>query len=441
MLEYCRELDGTEIRVIPLPEWIDRIPHPVGVEHAIRWIGSKMEDPWLYLEADSPPLKEGWLSTITKEHYESGKLFTLPSLDGLSKHDVASAIGVWPPHLEQYLPVDLPGAWPYFDFHIYRNHPEKIHFTRTIQHSYCLYSGETNRCSRRHEFPKDKAMLYPEAVIFHADPSQSIIRGGLIQSFYHSGDLGDIIASLPIIKKQGGGKLVLGPHSGTRADQTPREPMNPALFASIKPLLDQQPYLNRVAYGNTPCDFNLSKFRTLAPHREPMDNLALWQARFLGHADDTFDLRPWIELDTFQPHNRVVCSKSLRYSNPRFPWREIGKKYGEEILFVGNEGEHRMFEVVAGVRCEKARTPNVLELAKVIAGGRLQFSNQSLPWWLGAGLGKEVWQETFVQEPNSVIEREGLHYTRTDAEIEILNQYLNAIQPQQNPGSSQTVSQ
>ncbi len=106
LVDYCRELDGTEIRVIKLPPEIDSVPHPIGTEMAIRYAGAMLDEPWLYMEADSIPLKPGFLRSLTEEYYREEKLFMLPSLEGCPKHDIASAIGVWPAHLHKHLPKD-----------------------------------------------------------------------------------------------------------------------------------------------------------------------------------------------------------------------------------------------------------------------------------------------------------------------------------------------
>jgi hypothetical protein len=57
--------------------------------------------------------------------------------------------------------------------------------------------------------------------------------------FFHTGDLGDIIAALPAIRALGGGYLILGNRHGRGG----RELMSPERFAVIEPLLSAQPYI------------------------------------------------------------------------------------------------------------------------------------------------------------------------------------------------------
>ena len=418
LVEYCRKLDGTEINVVPLPPEIDAVPHPIGTELAVRY-GARLfsNTPWIYLEADSIPLYAYWRSAVTREYRQTRKLFMLPSLAGLSPYDIAAAIGVWPAETLEIIPKTCTDH-PYFDHWVYLNQPHQLHLTRKIHHSYGLYDGQ--RVIRRWLFPADKHIIRKEAVIFHADPTQSLIRWGSRQAFYSSGDLGDVVAALPIIKQQGGGRLFLGPgHSSPGT----REVMGRTRFEAIRSLLEAQPYLSEVAFMPEfmpeTIDRDLSTFRSTA--RTSQDNLATWQARHVGR--EYLDVDPWLDVGEAPWHGRVICSRTLRYRNPDFPWTKIVKKYGDRIMFVGTDEEHRDFEASFG-GVDRIQAGDVLELAKIIKGAELQFSNQSLPWWLGVGLGKRVIQETWVEDPNCVIDREGLTYTRTPSEIRELTKWL-----------------
>lgn len=410
LIDYCRRLDGTELSVVILPPKIDAVPHPIGTELAIRYAARLYSNtPWLYVEADSIPLKSYWRSRITHEYRAGGRAFMLPSLAGLSPHDIASAIGVWPPGTDRILPKTFS---PFFDFWVYQNKRDDLYLTRAIQHSYGEYDGM--RVARRWEFPRDKAILRPDAVIFHADPTQSLIRWDSHQTFFSSGDLGDIIAALPIIKQQGGGLLYLGQSD---CQPGPREVMTLARYLSIQPLLALQPYIREVGYmeryDKHRIDRDLSTFRL--SKRFAGDNLATWQGRHLGR--EYLDVDPWLEVGDAPWHGRVVCTRSGRYTNPKFPWAGIVKKYGDRVLFAGTIGEHAEFQSLVRRNVEHAVTSDVLGLARLLKGAALQYSNQSLPWWLGAAMGKRVVQESWLPDPNSVIKRRGLSYTRTDREL------------------------
>jgi hypothetical protein len=79
-----------------------------------------------------------------------------------------------------------------------------------------------------------------------------------MQTFFHSGDLGDILAALPTIRALGGGVLRIGP----AADTGQREAMNEGRFKSIAPLIKQQEYIEDVVYGPAEKgDKNMAYFR------------------------------------------------------------------------------------------------------------------------------------------------------------------------------------
>ena len=52
--------------------------------------------------------------------------------------------------------------------------PHLVYRTPLIQHSYCIYN-DAGFCREVHRFPRDAAMLRPEAVIFHRDPNQDLL--------------------------------------------------------------------------------------------------------------------------------------------------------------------------------------------------------------------------------------------------------------------------
>ena len=75
-----------------------------------------------------------------------------------------------------------------------------------------------------------------------------------VKTFKHSGDLGDIIYSLPTIRALGGGILYLDPEGGANdkyvRDQSVdgRTRLNKLTIDSLTPLLEAQPYIEKVKY-------------------------------------------------------------------------------------------------------------------------------------------------------------------------------------------------
>lgn len=189
--------------------------------------------------------------------------------------------------------------------------------------------------------------------------------------------------------------------------------MRGARFDAIKPLLEAQPYITSVAWADVPqgISHDLSTFRSGYRLHE---NLAQQQARHLG-VEITLD--PWLQVEA-ETNNQVVIARSLRYRNGLFPWRKFVERYRNKI-FVGLPVEHREFENSFG-QIEYVPTENLLELAKIIAGSALLITNQTAAFWIGAGLGVSIIQETYLKDQNSIIEQPNIFYSRTVSEVNSL---------------------
>lgn len=218
------------------------------------------------------------------------------------------------------------------------------------------------------------------------------------RAFWHSGDLGDIVAALPTIRATGGGELIIGYKQNGQ-----RESLKGGRFESLVPLLLAQPYITSVRWGDPfrGC-IDFSGFRDI-----PNDgmNLACWQAKYVNAV---VSMEPWLTVKT-QHHGRAVIARSARYHNPDFPWRAIVQKLVDPI-FVGLPEEHTEFCSFVGWQVEHVRCGNLLNLARLIAGAKVFVGNQSAPFWIAAALGTRAVQETWLDGRNSIIHRDGLHY-------------------------------
>jgi hypothetical protein len=232
------------------------------------------------------------------------------------------------------------------------------------------------------------------------------------QVFFHSGDLGDIIAALPAIRALGGGKIQIGHQPGVGN----REAMKGARFDALLPLLLAQDYITDVEYSDEQNDssVNVATFRHDAIRGE---SLAHWQARHLGVEIST---EPWLTVAPVEHHGKVVIARSERYHNQFFPWSSLVHMHRGNVVFVGLDHEHKRFQKTTGAIVPFHRTQDLLELAQLIAGASLFIGNQSLPFWIAAGLGIPLIQETWEHDQNSIIERPNAQYTRTGADARTL---------------------
>lgn len=401
LVDYCYKLDGTSITILE-GDTRTRATYPHCNNAAFHQAAEHFKGrPFIWLEPDSIPLKPNWRRELCDEYKRSGKEFMLSS-DSHPPLDIIGGIGVYGSNSHYLIPKNISkGGW---DGWMLEHLKSVIHFSPLIQHTYGRYDGSRAWPWR---FPKNKSIIREDAVLFHRDRFQELITPALDKRFHHTGDLGDIVAALPTIRQLGGGELVIS-DSKLPTGKSPRGSMRER-YELIKSLLEQQPYISKVEWQDKPSDIthDFSGFRT-TPR---VVNLAYWQAVYLGVYD--LDISPWIFVES-TPHLRVIVSRSLRYHNPDFPWSVITHKYKDKLLFVGLPEEHKAFEEYTKSQIDYAPTDNLLDVAKLIAGATIGFYNQSCPFWIAAGLGKKLVQESWRQQPDSVLVRPNAYYTYDD---------------------------
>ena len=395
LVEYCRNLDGTEVLVIEADENGEEYPHR---NNTAFHKAAARKKPFIWLEPDSIPLKAGWAKILTDEFERSGKEMMISS-DHNPPHDMVGGIGVYGENTHWLVPKSM--RFGGFDGWIIRHINPLVARTPSIQHSYQSYKEGV---CRKHSFPKDSRILRKGAVIFHADPSQSLLTNGKLITFAHPGDIGDAISALPIIKDLGGGKLVFRNHPECKTTRFYRE-IKGIKFDALRPLLEAQDYIKSVEYNEEcPVDYDWSYFRVAYT---PEKTLTEAHARFLQV--ETPNLNPWLKVKPSpDSKGRVIVARSARYHTGRFPWKDVAKKYGKKMLFIGHADEHADFEAVVGMQVELAVTPDFLRIAEIIAGSEMFIGNQSAAYWVAAGLGHPLIQEQF--NADSTIPRDNAQY-------------------------------
>ena len=243
--------------------------------------------------------------------------------------------------------------------------------------------------------------------------------------YHHSGDLGDVVAAFPIMQKIGPGKLIISgkyypPGKG------PRESLRGARFESLQPLWQATDYLSGIEWQEEAggVTHDIGSFRIEAPWHAG-NTLTQWQARGMG-VELQHPPPVWLKVDA-PYHGKIVVNRTARYHTPYFPWRLIVEKYHKDIIFIGLPSEYGAFQQHAGnLLIEYRPTPDLYEAAKLIAGSKMFIGNQSVMFWIAAGLGHPLIQETYHQyySRDSIVPRDNAMFIQSKADLEEIHKKL-----------------
>jgi len=193
--------------------------------------------------------------------------------------------------------------------------------------------------------------------------------------------------------------------------------MTEAKVQSLRSLLIKQDYIEDVRWlkPEDHVDVNLNDFRA-AYFRDfkkldfPKErNLCEWILRTHG-CDPDEQNKQWlnVEPNRIAPVivNRTGAGRRAHhvYRNRQFPWREIVEKYGDDIAFVGTSAEYADFCMRFG-DVYFAATPDLLAVARAIAGAELFIGNQSCAYAIAEGLKKPAILEVCPWLPNCLFHR------------------------------------
>jgi hypothetical protein len=234
--------------------------------------------------------------------------------------------------------------------------------------------------------------------------------------FRHSGTFGDLIYSLSVVKKMGGGHfdVAIGniencvAQYGYRPDEV--DPMHQGRFTErdfelLYPLLRRQSYINTVTQwhpGDTEPDVDLDRFRGVLFRGFEGNYVQAYHMTFgLLFNTEVLD-ETWLEADAKQVAP-IVINRTFRYRCPdgTGAWQGLLEQANivSNGVFVGNKDEHEDFVKSTGFRVEYYPVKDFKELADVIAGADLFMGNQSAAYSIAMGLGKASVLETIKIKP------------------------------------------
>ena len=206
--------------------------------------------------------------------------------------------------------------------------------------------------------------------------------------FKHSGNIGDIIYSLPAVKQLGGGNFYLfinAPYNYSRGADHPNGNilLNMQSALMLRELLLYQSYINQVIIVD--CfqgykkilnkqiiiDYDLDLFRKL-PIMFQAGNIPRWYFYLFNVYCDLSNC--WLQLPGLQISNNIIVSRTRRYRNNNINYSFLSEY---KVLFVGLQSEYSEFKkYVNNARYYKCK--NFYQLAKVIASSKFFIGNQSM---------------------------------------------------------------
>jgi hypothetical protein len=230
-------------------------------------------------------------------------------------------------------------------------------------------------------------------------------------NFWHHGARGDVVLGLLFIKTVGGGALYLpaggAPHAGGP------NPSDGRLFSTLKPLVEQQPYITHVRHADS--FLNVPEPRWTWNwnwvHSHPAPNCRLLHNHFAGTGINCpgYSAAPWV---TVEPDSHgiegpfVVVARSLRYQFYRFDWKAVLAKDTRQKVFLGLGEEHRAFTREFGP-IKRVKVPNLLKYAQLLAAADDVYCNPTLAMALCQAMGKRHYIENSIPtsasgEPNEI---------------------------------------
>jgi hypothetical protein len=229
--------------------------------------------------------------------------------------------------------------------------------------------------------------------------------------FTHSGDAGDVIYGMAVIKRYGGGMLFLTPdnrHPYPLNSRWARMGGEAAWVDNLAPLIEAQPYILKCRYTHghpASTTHDLNRFRIPWRNRTAQDFDSILKLHC-----DAFGMPlptdPWLTIADPIVTKPIVVNRTARYQDLNFNWTRFIERFHKEMVFVGDEMEYQLFRGFAPhCKFDYCVTSNALALARVIAGAEKFAGNQSFALAIAHALQKPVAVEEWPLNRNTRIDR------------------------------------
>lgn len=221
-------------------------------------------------------------------------------------------------------------------------------------------------------------------------------------TFLHSGNSGDIIASLPAIRefyRKTGIRPILYLRKGVEAfyyegavhpvknAEGKSVMLNDAMINMLTPLLKSQDFLEDVKEWTDEeiaCDLDQIRETNVG-----MPGLSINRWYFYVYPDLACDLtKPWLQVPETEKDlakGKIIITRTERYTNPNIDYSFL-KPYEDELIFSGTMREYNNFCMTFDLNIRKLTITNFLELAQAIKQSRFHITNQTMANQISTGL-------------------------------------------------------
>jgi hypothetical protein len=243
-----------------------------------------------------------------------------------------------------------------------------------------------------------------------------------MKTFSHSGTTGDTFSSCVAVKIRGGGEFYLRLHNlenmlheklgwGLTPGSRHSGRMTEHDYEIMREFMLHQKYITDFkSWKGEHIDYELENAAlNLETNRFPRNfpnQHALAQGIDMDLHYRELQVEPYMECREVRkfPGRPIVIARGPHYQDGNQldspVWRDmIDRGLCDQAVYVGLESEHAWFEDCFKVRVPHYRTPDFMELARVIQGSELFVCSMSAPCAVALALGKTMWVETRKNEP------------------------------------------